>query len=125
MYNLLDKGYWAIAPRLSTLAMKVDLKEITEGDDSGGVFQEVVSATKATGQDAYTLMMIIGGFGGVLLLIAAFIYYAVAGSGNNKDQAKSKILVVILAVAGIFAAVFIVGLAQKLGEGLATTNVGK
>ena len=98
---------------------RVDLNEITQGDASGGTFENVVTSATGLSQDLYTTLMVIGGFGGVLMLIIAFIFFAIAGSGAKKDEAKGKIATVLLAVAGIFAAVFIVGLAQKIGIALA------
>ena len=97
------------------LGGEVNLKEITEGDASGGTFENVVTSATGLSQDLYTTLMVIGGFGGVLMLIIAFIFFAIAGSGAKKDEAKGKIATVLLAVAGVFAAVFIVGLAQKIG----------
>lgn len=101
------------------LGGEVNLKEITEGDASGGTFENVVTSATGLSQDLYTTLMVIGGFGGVLMLIIAFIFFAIAGSGAKKDEAKGKIATVLLAVAGVFAAVFIVGLAQKIGIALA------
>lgn len=101
----------------------VDLSEITKGNKDGGTFSSVVTATTGLSKDVYTTLMIIGGFGGVLMLIIAFIIFGIAGSGNKKDEAKSKIATVLLAVAGIFAAVFIVGLFQKIGVALQSQEV--
>ena len=121
--NALDRGYIALMNRMSLLAFAGGGGDrdwaIQDIKSSGnGTFEQVDDAAKALGGDVYKTLMIIGGFGSVILLVIAFIYYAVAGSGNNKDQAKSKIMTVLIAVIGIFAAVFIVGLAMKIGDGL-------
>ena len=112
--------YLSVISRISMfLDSKVNLKDIEGGDAGGGTFSNVVDATTNLSKDVYTTLMVIGGFGGIIMLIIAFLYFALAGNGNNKEQAKGKILTVLLAVAGIFAAVFIVGLAQSVGEALA------
>ncbi len=120
MFEALDSLYIGLFQRLAFFLGEhaVDLTEITQGGTEGGTFSDVVTATKTLSKDVYTTLMIIGGFGGVIMLIIAFLYFALAGNGNNKEQAKGKIMTVLLAVAGIFAAVFIVGLAQSVGEAL-------
>ena len=112
--------YLSVVSRIAFfLEGKVNLKDIERGTAGGGTFSNVVTATTELSKDVYTTLMVIGGFGGVIMLIIAFLYFALAGNGNNKEQAKGKILTVLLAVAGIFAAVFIVGLAQSVGDALA------
>ncbi len=127
MFDILNSLYFKFAYYVSRLPLllaknKVDLEKITAGKENGGTFSEVYAATQTLSQDIYTTLMMIGGFGGVLMLIIAFIFFGIAGSGGRKDEAKSKIAVVLIAVAGIFAAVFLVGLFQKIGEALSDTG---
>ena len=114
----LDKLYFYINQKIYMLFSDINITDI-EGSTGGGTFSNVVDSVTKVSQDLYYTLMIIGAFGGVLMLILGFIFLGVAGNGQKKDDAKSTIGRVLLAVAGIFAAVFIVGLAQSVGKALA------
>lgn len=120
--TFLDSAYISLGTKLATspLLATVDINSIKNG--SGDTFKDVNTSVTTLGQDTYQMLMLIGGFGGVIMLIVAFIYFAIAGNGANKEQAKGKIVTVLIAVIGIFAAVFIVGLAQKIGTGIDTNG---
>ena len=122
--NFLDSAYIGVCNKLffNPLLADVEIQSIKEG--GGDTFKDVEASVTTLGQDTYQLLMLIGGFGGVIMLIVAFIYFAIAGNGANKEQAKGKIVTVLIAVIGIFAAVFIVGLAQNIGTGIDTNTAG-
>lgn len=120
MLDFFDYAYISVANKLTTLAFTdINVYEIESGSGNG-VFSKVDNAVKSTGQGLYHTLLLIGGFGAVIFLIIAFIYYGVSGSGNNKEQAKSRIFTVLIATAGIFAAVAIVALMQTIGTGIKT-----
>lgn len=123
--TFLDSAYISLGTKLSRspILATVDINSIKNG--SGDTFKDVNTSVTTLGQDTYQMLMLIGGFGGVIMLIVAFIYFAIAGNGANKEQAKGKIVTVLIAVIGIFAAVFIVGLAQKIGTGIDTGGTGQ
>ncbi len=120
MNELLNNMYFGALNFIarSRILAAVDINEIANGDDAG-TFQPVVESITETSKGIYQTLMVVGGFGGVLTLIVAFLYFMIAGNGANKENAKGKIVVVLIGVIGVFAAVFIVGLAQTIGEGMA------
>ena len=72
----LDTALINLQNRISLLT-DFDLTEIKAGDAGGGSLSEVVNGVKTVGQDVYSLLMWVGGFGCVILLILAAISFDV------------------------------------------------
>ena len=104
-----------------SLLTDFDLTEIKAGDAGGGSLSEVVTGVKTVGQDVYSLLMWVGGFGCVILLILAAISFGISGQSNKRQEAKSWIGSTIIVAVIIFAAVFIIGLAKTIGVNLEDT----
>lgn len=116
MLNMLDMAL-INAQNKMLLAKNIDVFEI-EDAPSNNAFSKIDSTIKTTGQGLYHTLLLVGGFGAVIFLIIAFIYYGVSSAGQNKEKAKDKIFTVLIATAGIFAAVAIISLFQTIGNGI-------
>lgn len=115
--HYLDTAFIKLSNRLSLLA-DIDLNAIADGESDGGALSQVVTGVKDVGQDSYTLLMWVGGFGSIIILILAAIGFVISGQSNKRQEAKSWIVTAIIGAIIIFASIFIINLAKTVGVNL-------
>lgn len=116
MFSRLDNIYFGLLGKTILVAKNVDPFAIESGGK--GNLKGIDDAVTTFSQDLYTTMILIGGFGAVLCLMAAFLKYMASGKPQSRDEAKTRMVTILLAVAGVFAAVAIVGIVKNISIGL-------
>lgn len=91
---------------------------IKNGADDGGVFSSLLTKVKGLGQDAYSLMIVIGAAVAVICLIALGISLMVAKQAQKRDENKTWLVYVFIGGVVISGGVSIAGIIMKIGAGL-------
>lgn len=95
-----------------------DADWMKSGDGSGGVFSGLMDKVKTIGQDAYSLLVVIGVAVMVVCLIIAGINFALTKNGNKKQENMSWVAYIIAAGFLIGAATTIVGIVMKASSSI-------
>ena len=110
---------------LITRVKKISASEldwITGGDESGGSLSGLVETAKGLGQDAYTLMMIIGGAGLIICMIILALGLIFGKGPAKREENKSWALYVVLGGVVLSGVTTIAGLIMSIGAGIGSAG---
>lgn len=95
-----------------------DVEWIKEGSDDGGTFSSLLAKIKGLGQDAYSLMIVIGAAVAVICIVALGISFMVVKQAQKRDENKTWLVYVFLGGVIVSGGVTIAGIIMKIGAGL-------